>query len=454
MSMASVARGPEAPVLDITIGDMVAGMAACFPDRDAIISRHQNVYLSWREFDQETDRTARGLAALGLQPLDRVGLCSANCVEWIVLQIACAKAGLIFVGLNPSHTVRELASILKKSQTKALFLWDHDERCDYSRILFEVTRDQDLALEHVVWMGTNSWMNMLTAGRGFSEYEPQSSDPAAIQYTSGIDGTPKGVLLTHSSLLNQAWAGSAWLGITEQDRVCNPCPLSHCSGSLINGLAAFIRGASVILPSAEFEPGAVFESIDEERATVLGGSPEMYRALLEHPEFKRFDLSSLRAAWMGSAPCPVGILRDVKEKMSLPRLAVIYGRTGAPWVAMSDDSVMSDDPSNSCHVMPNTEVKIVPARGTKPLPWGTPGELCVRGPFVMRPSDDHPQDTLRTLNSEGWLHTGDLAVLKPGGLLEIMGRIKDMPRSKPAAREELSETASLPLASLHASNKR
>lgn len=449
MSTASVARGPESPVLDITIGDMVAGMAACFPDRDAIVSRHQNVCLSWREFDQETDRTARGLAALDLKPLDRVGLCSANCVEWIVLQIACAKAGLILVGLDQSVTVRELALILKKSQIKALFLWDHDARWDYSRILLEITRDQDLALEHVVWMGTNSWMNMLTAGRGLPEYEPQSSDTVVIQYHSNSDGTPNGVPLTHRSLLNYAWAGSAWLHITEQDRICNPCKLSHCSGSLINGLAAFIRGASVVLPSAEFDAGAVLESIEEEQATVLGGSPEMYRALLDHPEFERFDLSSLRVAWMGSAPCPPRTFRDVTEKMSIPRLAVIYGRAGAPWIAMSEAY------PNLCSVMPNTEVKLVqPGAGT-PVPPGSFGELCVRGPFVIRGYDGDAEATRRIIDPDGWLHTGDLAALRPSGILEFAAHGTDFLKGKPSVREELSnQAASVRLASLHASNQR
>lgn len=429
MSMASIARGPETPVLDITIGDMISGMAGCFPDRDAVISRHQNVYLSWREFDQEVDRTARGLAALGLQPFDRIGVWSANCVEWIVLQMACAKAGFVFAGLSPRYRAEELAFVLKKSGMKALFLWDHDASCDYARVLYDARRGQDLALKHVVWMGTNSWMNMLTNGRGLPEYEPQAADAVGIQYTANFGGTPKEVLLTHHNLLNQAWAGSDWLGITERDRVCNPCSLSHCSGSTINGLAAFIRGASVILPSPEFDAQAVLEAIEDEQATVIGGAAEMYRSLLDHPDFSRFDTRSLRAAWMGSAPCPSELLRRVKEKMAIERLAVIYGRTGAPWIAMSADS------EDACRVMPNTEVRIVSPGTSDVVPIGTPGELCVRGPFVAHGNDSDMEAMSRAINSEGWLHTGDLAVLHPSGCVSLLASAKDS-RAKAAVREE------------------
>ena len=227
MHPSSYSRGPEARVLEKTMGEAVAEAAASFPDRESLISRHQGVRLSWREFDREIDRTARGLAGLGLRPMDRVGVWSSNCFEWVLLQMACARAGFVLVNVNPASRSRDLAFVLKRSRLRVLALWRRDSRANYAAILEEAKAGQNLALEHLIWLGTESWTRMLENPGELPARKPAPDDAVNIQYTSGTTGIPKGVLLTHRNLVNNAWLAGGWLGITEQDRVCNPCPLYH-----------------------------------------------------------------------------------------------------------------------------------------------------------------------------------------------------------------------------------
>ena len=211
----------------------------------------------------------------------------------------------MLVNVNPAYRSHDLAFVLKKSRIRALALWACDAKADYAAILDEAKTGQDLALQHIIWLGTESWTQMLENPRELPAGQRSPSDPVNIQYTSGTTGKPKGVLLTHRNLVNNAWLIGGWLGVTEQDKICNPCPLYHCAGSVVNGLTALVRGAALVLPSAQFDARAVLEAVHEERATVLGGVPTMYIAQLEHPEFGNFDVSSVRIAWMSGAPCPL-----------------------------------------------------------------------------------------------------------------------------------------------------
>ncbi|MBI3474066.1 MAG: AMP-binding protein [Candidatus Solibacter usitatus] len=428
MSELSCVRGPEEPLLDKTIGQALAETVARFPDHEALIVRHQNTRLCWSEFDREVERTARGLAGLGLAPLDRVGIWSSNCLEWVLLQMACARAGFILVNVNPAYRSHDLRFVLRKSRMRALFLWEKDARADYRAILEEARAGQDLALEHVIWLGTDSWPRMLANGRDLPARPVLPDDPTNIQYTSGTTGSPKGVLLTHRSLLNNAWLTGLWQSITEQDRICSPFPLYHCAGCVVAVLTAMLRGAAVVLPSAQFDARAVLGAIHAERATIVGGVPTMFIAELEHPEFAHFDLRSLRAAWMGGAPCPVELLRRVKENMHGAQVSVVYGQTEAsPIITMSapDDSNEQRAGTVGC-AMPNTEVKIVSPLNGETIPIGEQGELCTRGYLVMAGYDEEPEATRRAIDAEGWLHTGDLAVMRPDRHFHITGRAKEM----------------------------
>jgi fatty-acyl-CoA synthase len=426
MDLLSYSRGPDELILETTLGEIVAEVAARFPERPALISRHQNVRLSWQEFDREVDRTARGLIGLGLRPADRVGIWSSNCVEWVLLQIACARAGLVLVNVNPAYRSHDLAFVLKKSGIRALALQARDAKADYAAILEEAKAGQELALQHIIWLGTESWTQMLE-NPGELSASPRPDDPVNIQYTSGTTGKPKGVLLTNRNLVNNAWLIGGWLGVTEQDKICNPCPLYHCAGSVVNGLTALVRGAALILPSAQFDAHAVLEAIHEERATVLGGVPTMYIAQLEHPEFGNFDVGSLRIAWMSGAPCPLELLRRVKDAMHMERLIVLYGQTeSSPVITMSrPEDAFEQCAGNVGSAMPNTEVKIVSLSG-ETVPRGEAGELCTRGYLVMAGYDHEPDATKAAVDEEGWLHTGDIAVLDGENRFHITGRAKDM----------------------------
>ncbi len=424
--MLSHASGPDAPILEKTIGQIFVEAVAAYPNREALVIPHQNVRLTYREFYDLTERTARGLCGLGLRPGDRAGVWASNCLEWVALQFGCAMAGVVLVNVNPAYRSVDLGYVLRKSCMRALFLNERDARADYGSILGEARHGQELALEHVVFFG-ESWDRMLAGGTAIGS-EPNPENVANIQYTSGTTGSPKGVLLTHRNLVNNAWVIGEWMGVEPGERVCVPLPLYHCAGCVAGSLCSLTRGATLILPSAQFDARAVLEAIHSERGTLVGGVPTMLVAMLEHPDFESFDLSSLRLLWMGGSPCPVELMRRVKERTRVPRAMVIYGQTEAsPLVAMPhpEDSVEQCISTIGCAPL-NTEVKIVSTLTGETVLAGTQGELCTRGYHVMKGYDREPEATARAIDPDGWLHTGDLAVMDLNQHLHITGRAKEM----------------------------
>ena len=427
MPLPSYAKGPDVPLWDLTLGEILAQTAARFPDREALIVRHQNVRLTWREFDEAVTRVARGLAGLDLQPQDRVGIWSTNCVEWILLQYACARAGFVLVNVNPAYRSHDLAFVLGRSRMKAIFLWERDARSNYRQILDEA-RSPEHALEHVIQLGTHEWEEMLANGRDLPSAPVLSGDPTNIQYTSGTTGSPKGVLLPHRSLLNNARFTGDWIGITSEDRMCVPVPLYHCAGCICAVLNCITHGAAIILPSPSFDPAAALEAIQTERATVIVGVPTMFVAELNHPEFARYDVSSLRAAIMGGAPCPVELLKRLNSEMHCAELAVIYGQTEAsPVITMNaPGDTFEQRTSTVGSAAQSVEVKIVSSASGETVPRGEIGELCARGYLIMLGYDQEPEATARTVDAEGWLHTGDLAIMREDGYVHIRGRSREM----------------------------
>jgi fatty-acyl-CoA synthase len=426
--MLSYARGPEEPVLEQTIPQALIATAAKFPKRDAVVLRHQNIRLTWEELVRHTERTARGLLQLGLNRGDRVGIWSSNCVEWVLTQYACAWAGFVLVNVNPAYRTRDLSYILGKSGMRALVLRERDARTNYRSILEEATSDKTLPLEHVIWIEHDSWRSLVDNDGALAPVTADPNDVVNIQYTSGTTGSPKGVLLTHRGLLNNAASMASWLGYSETDRCCWPFPLYHCAGCVLGVLSTMSAGAAMIFPSAQFDPLASLEAIEAERCTVLGGVPTMFIAELEHPEFKRFDLSSLRAAVMGGSPCPVELMKRVRADMHAEEVGIVYGQTEAsPVITMSPpgDSIENRVSTVGC-VFPNVEVKIVRPGSNETIPHGEQGELCTRGYLVMEGYDGDADATARTIDEEGWLHTGDLAVMLPDGHFKITGRAKEM----------------------------
>jgi len=426
--MLSYARGADAPILEKTIHQMLSETAAKFPQRDAIISRHQKARLSYRELAEQVERTARGLVGLGLKPGDRVGVWATNCVEWILLQLGCARAGVVQVNVNPAYRSHELGFVLRKSRMRAIFLHEKDARADYRRIVEECLAVGNCPLEHVILLGQDTWEEMLSKGVAVPPRQESSEDVVNIQYTSGTTGSPKGVLLTHRNLVNNAWSIGLGLNTTEQDRICVPVPLYHCFGCVIGSLVAVVYGAALILPSAQFDPLATLQAVHDERATTLYGVPTMFIAELEHPEFGRFDLTSLRTGIMAGAPCPIEIMRRVVDQMHCREMTIAYGQTEtSPGITMSkvDDSLELRVSTVGC-ALPNVEVKIISTSSGQTVPVGEQGELCTRGYEVMKGYDDEPEATRRAIDEEGWLHTGDLATMQANGYFRITGRAKEM----------------------------
>jgi fatty-acyl-CoA synthase len=424
--MESYARGPAGTILRKSIGEAFLETAARFPGRLAISSRHQQLRLSWSEYALAAQRVAAGLRALGLAPDDRVGVWATTCAEWVMLQFGCALAGVILVNINPAYRSNELSFVLKKSRMCALFLHQRDCRTDYRAILEESRAGQSLALEHTICLDTEDWPTFLREPDGIV-CRPDPEEPANIQYTSGTTGTPKGVLLTHVNLVNNARFIAQYLRLSEHDRICIPVPLFHCFGSVIGTMTAAMTGAACVFPAAAFDPLATLEAIDADQATAIYGVPAMFIAELNHPEFSRFRLTSLRTGIMAGAPCPIEIMKRVVHDMHCSQMLVAYGQTeSTPIITMShvDDPIDTRCTTVGCP-LPETEVRIISPVG-ETLPAGQQGELLACGYMVMKGYDGEPEATAQAIDPEGWLHTGDLAVMRSDGYFKITGRAKDM----------------------------
>jgi len=419
----SYQRGPQTPLIEKTIHEVVRDSAARLPDHEAVVSRHQNRRLTWSEFQRESERVAAGLAGLGLKAHERVGLWSSNCVEWLLIQVACSRANLELVNVNPAYRATDLGYILRKSRMRALILRERDTRSEYKKILEET----EAAPEHVVYLDHPSWDAMLARGTEIANAPATPDDIANIQYTSGTTGAPKGVLLAHRGIVNNGWYGAQRMQFSERDRLLVNLPLYHVGGCVCWAVAAYHTGSTIVLPSAQFDALASIRAIHEERITVGGGVPTMLIAMLEHPEFARFDYSSLRLVPTGAAPCPVDLMERAVSRTGAKNVFIFYGQTeasGGITTSVPGDSVELAA-SSVGRVYPNTEIKVISPTGDT-LPAGEQGEICARGAIVMKGYDQEPEATARAIDAEGWLHTGDLGVMRQDGYFNITGRAKEM----------------------------
>jgi fatty-acyl-CoA synthase len=424
----SYARGPVLPLLEKTIGQVLADSVKRNPSGDALVSRHQGLRLSYRDLQENAQRTARGLWGLGIRPGDRVGMWACNCVEWVYLQLATALTGSVLVNVNPAYRAHELRYVLRKSGMKAIFLHERDARVGYLDILNEARKAQDIALERAVLLGTDAWSGMLAAGVDVPALTQAPADVVNIQYTSGTTGSPKGVLLAHRNLVNNAYVVGRELMLTGADRLCSPVPLYHCFGCVMSSLLAIVHGIALVLPAAQFDPLATLQAIDAERCTLIYGVPTMFIAELEHPDFRKYDMRTLRSGIMAGAPCPVEVMKRVVSEMNCSGMSVAYGQTeSSPAITMSaaDDS-LEHRAATIGRALPETEVKIVAPGNDEILETGQRGELCTRGYLVMKGYDGEPEATARAIDAEGWLRTGDLAVMRDDGYFHIAGRLKEM----------------------------
>ncbi len=426
--MLSYAKGPDCPFLEQTIDQVVAGTVERFGHSEALVVRHQNVRLTWLDVAREVQRVARGFAGLGLQPGDRVGLWATNCAEWVLVQLAAAQAQLVLININPAYRAHELRYVLARSGMKALLLHDSDDRANYRQILKEAAGDQAAALQHVIYFGESSWHDMLANGKELTAAAADPNDVVNMQYTSGTTGNPKGVLLTHRNQVNNGKVIADALHATEKDRLCIPVPMYHCFGSVIGTMAWIVSGCTFVIPSPRFDARKVLEAIEADRCTAVYGVPAMFIAELEHPDFRLFDLRSLRTGIMAGAPCPIEVMKRVMNDMHCSGMTIGYGQTeSTPIITMSnvDDDIATRVSTVGCP-RPNTEVKIVSMSTGETIPIGEQGELCARGYLIMKGYDQDPEATRRAIDEEGWLHTGDLAVMREDGYVKITGRAKDV----------------------------
>jgi fatty-acyl-CoA synthase len=415
------------PLLGETIGANFDRAVATFPDRDALVSRHQDVRLTYGELGENVDRTAAALAGLGLGKGDRVGIWAPNCAEWVHVQFATAKLGIILVNINPAYRTTELAYALRQSGCKALIAAPEFKTSDYRAMVAEV-RDDLPDLEHVFFLGQEVH-ELLAAADGEVEWpELDFDEPINIQYTSGTTGWPKGATLSHHNILNNGFIVGEFCRYTEQDRVCIPVPFYHCFGMVMGNLGCVTHGACMVVPAPAFEPEATLAAVAEERCTSLYGVPTMFIAELEHPAFDSFDLSSLRTGIMAGSPCPEKVMRNVIERMNMEGVTICYGMTETSPVSTQTtaDDELERRVGTVGRVHPHVEVKIVAPDSGRTVQHGDPGELYTRGYSVMLGYWEDAERTAEAIDAARWMHTGDLATMDDEGYVKIVGRSKDM----------------------------
>jgi fatty-acyl-CoA synthase len=425
--MLSYTRGPNRPLLNLTIGDLLHRTAERYPDRLAVASCHQSKRLNWGELSDEADRVARGLWSLGIRRGDRVGLWSTNCIEWIVMHMGCARAGASLVNVNPAYRSHELQYTLQKSRMKALFLWHKDKRADYEDILARAQHGLTVELKHTIYFDSPEWPALLETPGELPAYV-DAEDVANIQYTSGTTGLPKGVMLTHHNIVNDGQFLAQGFHYTEIDKIVLPVPLFHCYGCVIGTMTSVNTGAAIILPNWTFDPRATLKAIHEERGTSVYGVPAMYVAEMALPEFASYDLTSLRTGMMSGAPCPVELMKRVLGEMHCGELVIAYGQTEtSPVVTMSDAADSIEVRVNTVgRAMPQTEIRIASVDTEETLPSGEQGEVCVRGYALMKGYDGDPEGTAQVIHADGWLHTGDLGIMREDGCINLTGRSRDV----------------------------
>ncbi len=427
-------------LLGETIGDNLGRVAAAYPDAEALVDVPTGRRWTYADLDADTDTLARGLIAAGLATGDRLGIWAPNCAEWVQLQYATAKAGIILVNINPAYRSHELGFVLRQSGVRVLVSAERFKTSDYRGMIDEVRPDLP-ELQDVIYLGTPAWDQLfetgLAAGGGhggladpLSEREASLSfdDPINIQYTSGTTGFPKGATLSHHNILNNGFFIGEGCRYSEQDRVCIPVPFYHCFGMVLGNLACTTHGACIVIPAPGFDAAETLRAVQAERCTSLYGVPTMFIAELALPDFASYDLSTLRTGIMAGSPCPVEVMRRVVSEMHMTEVTICYGMTETSPVSTQTtaDDEMERRVSTVGRVHPHVEVKVIDPETGRVLPRDAPGELCTRGYSVMLGYWDEPERTADAIDSARWMHTGDLAVMDRAGYLNIVGRIKDM----------------------------
>jgi fatty-acyl-CoA synthase len=422
----------DVPLLGDTIGANLERTVAQFADRDAVVSCHQDVRLTYREFDEAVNRVACGLLAGGVAKGDRVGIWAPNCVEWVIVQFATAKVGAILVNINPAYRTHEVEFALRQSGVKLLVSARAFKTSDYRAMIDEV-RGGLPELRSVVYLDGADWDDLAATEIDADALAARTAslafdDPINIQYTSGTTGFPKGATLSHHNILNNGYFVAELCSYTEVDRVCLPVPFYHCFGMVMGNLGSVTHGSCIVIPAPGFEPEATLRAVAGERCTSLYGVPTMFIAELDHPDFASFDLTSLRTGIMAGSPCPVEVMKRVQRDMHMTEVAICYGMTETSPVSTQtrpDDS-LERRVSTVGRPGPHIEVKVVDPDTGLVVPRGEAGEFCTRGYSVTLGYWNEPDKTAEAIDAARWMHTGDLATMDEDGYCNIVGRIKDM----------------------------
>ena len=433
--MESYAAGETTPALiEETIGANFARIAREHAGREALVEVATGRRWTYAELDRDVDALARGLLGAGIAKGDRVGIWSPNCAEWTIVQYATAKIGAILVNVNPAYRTHELAYALNQSGLRLLVSATEFKSSDYRAMVDEVRHDCR-ALERVVFLGTPDWDDLLAEGDAVpagAVAERMSTldngDAINIQYTSGTTGYPKGATLSHRNILNNGFFTTETIGFTHEDRLCIPVPFYHCFGMVMGNLGCTTHGATMVIPAPGFDPATTLQAVADERCTGLYGVPTMFIAMQNLPDFGSYDLSTLRTGVMAGSICPVEVMKRCISDMHMEGVSIAYGMTETSPVSCqtrSDDD-LDRRTATIGRVHPHVEVKVVDPVTGGTVERGQAGELCTRGYSVMLGYWDDPEKTAEAIDADGWMHTGDLAVMREDGYCNIVGRIKDM----------------------------
>jgi fatty-acyl-CoA synthase len=441
------------PLLNCCIGEALERAARTWPDSLALVSCHQNQRFTFAQLDAEVERFALGLMRLEVQKGDRVGIWATNCSEWFIAQFATAKIGAILVNLNPAYRAYELKYALAQSECQTLIMVPEFNKADFISLLFETCPEARSSkpgalssrelphLRNLVLIGGTqpeaflSWSQIVQMGDNSNteklrgrEAGLSSDDPINIQYTSGTTGRPKGAVLSHHNIVNNALLVTDCMRMMPGERICVPVPFYHCFGMVMGNMGAVVKGCAVVVPAAHFDPLRTLEAVASHKCNALYGVPTMFRSELEHPEFRRFDLRSLRTGIMAGSPCPIHLMQQVVTEMHCSGITIAYGQTeSSPVITQTttDDAVQLRV-STVGAPLPYTEVKIIDPQTGRTVPRGEQGELCARGYGVMKGYYKDEEATRKAIDANRWLHTGDIAVMRGDGYCRITGRVKDM----------------------------
>ena len=440
------------PLLDLTIGNLLAKTARQDPSATAVVFCDSGLRWSYGELKEKSRQLAAGLLSLGFEKGDRIGIWSTNRAEWLLTQFATAEIGLIMVNINPAYRLAELEYALNKVGCKGLILAESFKTSHYLEMLQALAPELDLAepgklkaeklphLRTVIRMGAETSPGMFNFWDIEGMCGPASlrmvddigaslapDDSINIQFTSGTTGAPKGATLTHRNIVNNGRFVTDAIRLTAEDRLCIPVPLYHCFGMVMGTLGCMTKGATMVFPGEGFDPGETLKALNNEQCTGLYGVPTMFVAILAHPSFEDADLSALRTGIMAGAPCPIETMKQVIKDMNMSEITIAYGMTETSPVSFQS---ATDDPiekrvSTVGRIQPHVQCKVVDTNGNI-LPVGERGELCTRGYSVMRGYWDDLDRTKEAVDTDGWMHTGDLAIIDAEGYCNIVGRVKDM----------------------------